>query len=406
MPRIATIPEAVADIAAGRMVILVDDEDRENEGDLVIAADKVTPESIAFMAEHGRGLICLAMDGPLIDRLELGPMAPQNEARLTTAFTVSIDAVDCQGPGISARNRAHTILKAIAPDATASDFAIPGHVFPLRARQGGVLVRTGQTEGSVDLSRLAGLAPAGVICEVMEPDGTMSRLPSLLELGMRFGIKVVTVADLVQYRLQSEPIVVREAQSHLATGFGTFEIAIYRSVVDGSTHAALTLGDIGGDKPTLVRVHRANLLSDAFGFALSSGRRNLGNALAAIAQAGSGVLIYLDADRDGEALARVLQGYVERGAGQPWPPVGRQSSAMDFLEFGTGAQILRDLGLKQLRVLTNQPRRLRAVSGYGLDIVEWLPLTDTETTLADTETTLADAASTAGTSPLGKRGQP
>ena len=370
--RIAPIHEAIADIAAGRMVILVDDEDRENEGDLVIAADKCTPEAIAFMAEHGRGLICLAMDGPLCDRLELGPMAPQNEARLGTAFTVSIDAADCVGPGISARNRAWTIQKAIAPDASAKDFAVPGHVFPLRARAGGVLARTGQTEGSVDLARLAGLGPAGVICEVMEPDGSMSRLPSLLALGARFDLKVVTVADLIEFRLQSETIVVREAQSHLATDYGVFEIAIYRSVVDGSTHAALSLGQVGGDKPTLVRVHRANLLSDAFGFALSTGRRNLARAMQSIAREGSGVLIYLDVDRDGEALSRVLQSYVERGAGQPWPPPARAAQAMDFMEFGTGAQILRDLGLKQLRVLTNQPLRLRAVSGYGLEIVEWL----------------------------------
>jgi 3,4-dihydroxy 2-butanone 4-phosphate synthase/GTP cyclohydrolase II len=376
---LAPISAAIADIAAGRMVILVDDEDRENEGDLVIAADKVTPESIAFMAEHGRGLICLAMDGALIDRLELTPMAPQNETRLGTAFTVSIDAIDCHGPGVSARNRAHTIQRAIAADASPLDFAVPGHVFPLRARTGGVLVRSGQTEGSVDLARLAGLSPAGVICEVMEPDGTMARLPSLLELGRRFDIKVVSVADLIEYRLQSEPLVVREAQSQLQTDYGPFDIAIYRSLMDGSTHAALTFGTIG-PAPTLVRVHRGNLLADAFGFALSSGRRNLASAMEAIAKEGRGVLIYLDVDREGAALAGVLQGYVERSsfAGQDGDRNGlRRPPAQDKMhlqEFGSGAQILRDLGLKKLRVMTNQPVRLRGVSGYGLEIVEWLPV--------------------------------
>ncbi len=372
-PAIAPIQQAIADIAAGRMVILVDDEDRENEGDLVVAADKVTPEIIAFMAEHGRGLICLAMDGTLIDRLELGPMAPQNEARLGTAFTVSIDAVDCKGSGISARNRAHTILKAIEPGVTPQDFAVPGHVFPLRARTGGVLVRAGQTEGSVDLSRLAGLTSAGVICEVMEPDGTMARLPSLLDLGRRFDIKVVTVADLIEHRLQSEPLVVREAESDLRTDFGLFRIAIFRSLVDGGAHAALIYGDVGPE-PTLVRVHRGNLLSDAFGFALSSGRRTLAAAMEMIAREGKGVVLYLDVDREGAALANVLQAYVERSAGKAWPPLESRGASMDFKEFGVGAQILREIGLCKLRVMTNQPMRLRAVSGYGLEIVEWLPV--------------------------------
>lgn len=370
---IAPITDAIAAIAAGRMVILVDDEDRENEGDFVIAASCTTAESIAFMAEHGRGLICLAMDGAHCDRLELGPMAAQNEASLGTAFTISIDAVDCQGPGVSARNRAQTIRKAIAPGATALDFCTPGHVFPLRARDGGVLVRTGQTEGSVDLARLAGLPPAGVICEVMQADGTMARLPALLELGERFGIPVVTVADLIQHRLQHEPLVVREASSKLQTEFGTFDITIYRSLVDGATHAALTLGAIDA-RPTLVRVHRGNLLPDAFGFVLSSARRNLQGAFEAIAREGRGVLLYLDAGRDAGALAEALQSYADRAAGRPMETAG----GMALQEFGIGAQILRDLGCRQLRVLTNQPMRLRGVGGYGLEIVEWLPVPASE----------------------------
>lgn len=374
MAKIAPIRQAIADIAAGRMVILVDDEDRENEGDLVVAAEKITPEIIAFMAEHGRGLICLALDSRLCARLELTPMTPHNEAQLGTAFTVSIDAVDCHGPAVSPRNRAHTILKAISASARPQDFCVPGHVFPLAAKDGGVLVRTGQTEGSVDLARLAGLTPAGVICEVMEPDGSMARLPSLLQLGEKYGILVVTVADLIQHRLKSEPLVVRDAQSHLATDFGTFEIAIYRSLVDGSLHAALTLGEISADRPTLVRVHRANLLSDAFGFALSSGRKHLAAAMAAIAEEGSGVIIYLDVDREAAELSAALQQYVSRGEGKPWPPPDAQNATSMFREFGLGAQILSDLGVRQLRVMTNQPRRLRGVAGYGLEVVEWLPV--------------------------------
>lgn len=378
-PRIAPIEQAIADIAAGRMVILVDDEDRENEGDLVIAAERVTPEAIAFMAEHGRGLVCLAMQGALIDRLELGPMAPQNEARLGTAFTVSMDAVDAPGAGISARARAHTIARAIAADASAKDFRVPGHVYPLRARQGGVLVRSGQTEGSVDLARLAGLVPAGVICEVMAPDGTMSRLPSLLEFGARYGIRVVTVADLIEYRLQKEPLVVREAESRLATDYGEFRIIIYRSLVGTGTHAALIHGDVGPDEPALVRVHRSNPLADAFGFVLSSAQRNLAAAMAQIAREGAGVLLYLDAERDADELGDALQTYAERAAGRVWPPPDVAHAKMDFQEFGIGAQILRDLGLKRLRVMTNQPRRLRGVSGYGLEIVQWLAVGDEPT---------------------------
>jgi len=374
MTAIAPIDRAIADLAAGRLVILVDDEDRENEGDFVVAAERCTPESIAFMVDHGRGLVCLAMQPALVDRLELPPMARHNEARLGTAFTVSIDAVDAPGSGVSARARAHTVRRAVAADASAKDFRVPGHVFPLRARAGGVLVRAGQTEGSVDLARLAGLAPAAVICEVMAPDGSMSRLPELLEFGARFDIAVATIADLIEWRLQREPLVVREAESALATEYGPFRITLFRSLVDGSTHAALVCGDIEGDEPVLVRVHRANPLGDAFGFALSRGQRNLAWAMEYIAAAGRGVLLYLDAEGDGDALARALGSYVERLAGQPWPPPQSATAKMDFQEFGTGAQILRALGLRRLRVMTNQPRRLRGVSGFGLEVVEWLPV--------------------------------
>jgi 3,4-dihydroxy 2-butanone 4-phosphate synthase/GTP cyclohydrolase II len=391
MSPLAPIPRAVAEIAAGRMVILVDDEDRENEGDLVIAAAHATPTAIAFMAEHGRGLVCLALDGAMCDQLELPPMTPQNQAQLSTAFTVSIDATEVGAHGASARNRALTVQKAISPVASARDFAMPGHMFPLRARTGGVLARTGQTEGSVDLARLAGLPPAAVICEVMADDGTMARLPALQAFGERHGIVVCSVADLIEHRLQSEPLVRCAARSKLQTDFGFFDIAIYRSLIDGSTHAALTCGDVSRGDPTLVRVHRANLLSDAFGFALSQGRRNLAKALERIAKEGRGVLLYLDVDRDADELGAVLQGYVLREAGRPWLPADASTKPMDFMEFGTGAQILRDLGLRKLRVLTNQPRRLRGVSGYGLEIVEWLPVGDDDTEVARAEAAKAGA---------------
>ncbi len=383
MAQIAPIARAIDDIKNGRMVILVDDEDRENEGDLVVAADKVTPESIAFMVEHGRGLICLAMDGPLIDRLQVKPMSVSNQAPLSTAFTESIDAVACSGSGVSPADRALTILQAVASDATAEDFRVPGHVFPLRARRGGVIVRSGQTEGSVDLARLAGLQPAGVICEVMAADGTMSRLDALLAFGEAHDIPVVTVADLIDYRLHSEPLVTEEAQSSLPTEWGAFELRVFRSLVDDALHVALTLGDIDRDTPTLVRVQRANLLGDAFGLERALGRPHLAAAMRQIAAAGRGAIVYLAADESSDALARQLDRYLARSRGAQSPTPEQQRQKMDFKEFGVGAQILRTLGLGKLKVMTNSPRRMRAVSGFGLEIVEWLPLGERSATVAD-----------------------
>lgn len=373
MDSVAPIEDAIADIKAGRMVILVDDEDRENEGDLVIAADRVTPEAIAFMVEHGRGLICLAMDGALLERLELAPMAVRNDAPLGTAFTESIDALACAGTGASARDRARTIREAISPTAGPRDFRKPGHIFPLRARAGGVLVRSGQTEGSVDLARLAGFTPAGVICEVMDTDGTMQRLPALLRFGAEHGIKVVTVADLIDHRLRSEPLVVEEARCALPTRFGTFEMTVFRSLVDDAEHTALTMGTIERDVPTLVRVHRADVLADAFRLEGAPHRAKLDRALAAIADEGRGVLVYLSPPSTGEALSRQLRDHVDRAAGRA-PERTPSNAPAAFREFGTGAQILRQLGVGAVRVLTNQPRRLGGVSGFGLEIAEWVPL--------------------------------
>jgi 3,4-dihydroxy 2-butanone 4-phosphate synthase/GTP cyclohydrolase II len=374
LPQIAAITDAIEDIRQGRMVILVDDEDRENEGDLVIAAEKVTPEAITFMAEHGRGLICLSLDSAPLDRLGLAPMASSNQAPLSTAFTESIDAVDCPGSGISAVDRAHTVLRAVAPDARAEHFRVPGHIFPLRARHGGVLVRSGQTEGSVDLARLAGLHPSGVICEVMGPDGTMERLDALLAFGAAHGIRVVTVADLIEHRIHHEPLVREVARSALPTPWARFEMRLFRAEVDQSLHVALTLGELRPDRPTLVRVHRANLLGDAFGLRRARGRAQIANALAAIAVEGAGALVYLGVRDAAADLAEALRGYVAREQGAAFPSPDALERKMDFKEFGLGAQILRALGLGELRVLTNSPRRLRGVSGFGLRVVEWLPL--------------------------------
>ena len=372
--QLSAIEDAIVDIREGRMVILVDDEDRENEGDLVVAAEKVTAESIAFMAQHGRGLVCLALDGDMVDRLGLEPMALQNQAPLSTAFTESIDAAVCQGSGASPRDRARTILAAIDGDASRPDFRVPGHVFPLRARKGGVLVRSGQTEGSVDLARLAGLAPAGVICEVVAEDGSMQRLRGLLRFGEQHGIRVVSVADLIEYRVHHEPLVVCESESRLPTAWGEFRIRVFRSLVDDTIHAALTMGAQQPDVPTLVRVHRANLLGDAFGFCISSSRRNLDRALQAIAAEGNGALVYLCVEDHPDALADLLQTYAVRGQGRQWPTAEMRKRPMDFKEFGVGAQILQQLGLGKVRIMTDHPRRLRAVSGFGLEIVGWQSL--------------------------------
>lgn len=374
MAKIAPIEDAIADIAAGKMVILVDDEDRENEGDLVVAAQHATAETIAFMVRYGRGLICLALDDELIAPLEIAPMATSNQAPLCTAFTESIDATTCKGAGVSAADRAHTIARAIADDADPSHFRVPGHVFPLRARNGGVLVRSGQTEGSVDLARLAGLKAAGVICEVMASDGTMQRLDALLKFGQEQDIKVVTVADLIEHRVRNEPLVVEQARSEMPTQWGTFDLRIFRGSHDGAEHVALTMGDLDRDVPTLVRVHRQNTLSDAFGFALSHSKRNLALALERIAEEGTGALVHLGVPQDSSTLSAALRGYVERAAGRPWPRPETTGWKMDYREFGTGAQILRALGLGKLRVLNHSPLRLRAVGGFGLEIVAWEPL--------------------------------
>jgi 3,4-dihydroxy 2-butanone 4-phosphate synthase/GTP cyclohydrolase II len=367
---IAPIEDAIAAIAAGRMVILVDDEDRENEGDIVVAADAITPEQVAFMAREARGLICVAMTSARCDALGLPPMTEHNTAPLQTAFTKSIDHVSVAGlGGISASARAKTILEAISADSQSADFVSPGSVFPLRARDGGVLVRSGQTEGSVDLARLAGRAPAGVICEIMSSDGTMMRLGRLLEFGERHGMLVTSVAALIRYRLEHERLVRLVSSARMPTEHGTFEVRAYENTIDGRIHVALVHGSPRPEVPTLVRVHRSDAVADVFGLGVHKARTSLERALSRIAREESGVVVYLRPDGDADPLDARLRYYGALVRGEKPQP-----AAMGFHDFGVGAQILSDLGLGRIRVMTNTPRTFKGLSGHGLEIVDWVPL--------------------------------
>jgi 3,4-dihydroxy 2-butanone 4-phosphate synthase/GTP cyclohydrolase II len=370
-PSIASIEEAIADIRDGRMVILVDDEDRENEGDLVVAAECVTAEHVNFMAREGRGLICLAVDAPRADALDLQPMARQNTAPLGTAFTASIDKKE--GGGLGARGRVATMRHVLDPSARRDDFVTPGHVFPLRARPGGVLVRSGQTEGSVDLARLAGLEAAGVICEIMRGDGTMARLTELLAFGELHNIKVVTVADLIRYRLQHERLVECVGTAQLPTEFGEFTLRCYQNVLSQQVHLALTMGPLGGDESTLVRVHRSDVIPDVFGLDFIPSRSRLAWSLQKMADEGSGVLLYLRPEGGRERLADRIGRYSAMAHGQS---PSKKPSTMGFHDFGVGAQILGDLGLHRIRVITDNPRVFKGLSGFGLEITDWVSIRD------------------------------
>ncbi len=374
---VATIEEAIADYRAGRMVIVMDDEDRENEGDLCMAAEKITAEAINFMATEGRGLICLPLSATKLSELGLPMMVSENNAPLGTAFTVSIDARRGIGAGISASDRARTILTAVADGATPSDIKTPGHVFPLRARDGGVLVRTGQTEAAVDLARLAGLKPAGVICEIMKSDGTMARLPDLKRFAQRFGLKLVTIADLIQYRLRHDSLVHRVAEARIATRYGgEFRACVYRSDVDGGEHLALVKGEIRHDVPTLVRAHAEYLPGDVFAYAERNTGELLHRAMQIIADEGRGIVLYLKREHGSEMFAprgeSTQPGRDDTDASKP----STMSSARlkEFREYGIGAQILRDLGAGKIRLISNYRRRLVSLPGYGLEIVETVPL--------------------------------
>ncbi len=384
----ASIPEAIEEIRQGRMIILVDDEDRENEGDLCCAAEKVTPEIINFMAKHGRGLICLSLTPERCEQLNLPLQAPENTSRFETAFCVSIDAREGITTGISAADRARTILTAIDPRTRPSDLVRPGHIFPLRAREGGVLVRAGQTEASVDLARLAGLTPAGVICEIMNGDGTMARLPQLIPFARRFGLKIVTVADLIRYRLQHERVVRKRAESSLTTPYGEFRVSAYENPINGEIHLALVKGMIPPDEPVLVRVHTLSLLGDVFRAQEEETGAELHRALEQIAREGRGVLLYLiRREHLGEQLvASLLRRQVASSLETSKPEAAALrvpgSLSWDMRDYGIGAQILHDLGVRRMRLLTNHPKKLAALSGFGLEIVETIPLSESGTDVA------------------------
>jgi 3,4-dihydroxy 2-butanone 4-phosphate synthase/GTP cyclohydrolase II len=385
-PSIATIEEAIAEYKAGRMVIVMDDEDRENEGDLCMAAEKVTPEAINFMATEGRGLICLPVTEQKLRELGLPMMVAENTAPLGTAFTVSIDARHGIGAGISARDRAQTILTVVADGATPSDIRTPGHIFPLRARDGGVLVRTGQTEAAVDLARLAGLKPAGVICEIMKADGTMARLSDLKRFAARFDLKLVTIADLIQYRLQHDSLVHRVAEAPITSRFGgEFRACVYRSDVDGGEHLALVKGDIRPDEPTLVRAHAEYLPGDVFAFVKRNTGELLHRAMQIIADEGKGVVLYLKREQGTEMFEpRGDTGGADENPDAAKPSTMSSGRLKEFREYGIGAQILRDLGVGKIRLISNYHRRLVSLPGFGLEMVETVPLDVTPPSSAST----------------------
>ena len=376
----ADVPTAIEEIRAGRMIVVVDDEDRENEGDLTLAAEKVTPEAINFMAKFGRGLVCLTMTEERLDHLRLGPMSAENTSQYGTAFCEAIDAREGVTTGISAYDRARTIQVAIDPATQASDLARPGHVFPLRARKGGVLVRAGQTEASVDLARLAGMIPAGIICEIMKDDGTMARVPDLIEFCQQHGMKMLTVAELIRYRMAHERYVHRVGEALVDTRFGEFRLIAYESEIDGGeSHVALIRGDIGNkddskDAPVLVRMHAHCLMGDVFGAIGCECHATLEGSLRRIAQEGRGALIYLHQTSKGFAVDKVG----ERTAltfhrGRKLPSL-LDNERQTQREIGIGAQILSDLNLRRIRLLTNRPKRVAALEGFGIEIVDQVPV--------------------------------
>ena len=372
----AAVEEAIADIQAGRMVVVVDSPDRENEGDLVMAAQYVTPEAINFMATHGRGLICLALTPERVDELGLKLMTDDNQAAFNTAFTVSIEAREGVSTGISVADRAHTIQVAINPAAKPEDLVQPGHVFPLRAKEHGVLERTGQTEASVDLARLAGLQPAGVICEVMNEDGTMARVPDLIAYCQRHGLKMITVADIVAFRHRTEKLVERVASARMPTRYGDWVAHGYRSRIDGQQHVAMVMGEVRGERSVLVRVHSECLTGDVFHSLRCDCGEQLERAQAQIAAEGRGVLLYLAQEGRGIGLLNKLRAY-ELQQDQGLDTVDANLALglpVDSRDYGVGYQILSDLGVRSMRVLTNNPKKLLGLEGYGLEIVEQVPI--------------------------------